>query len=555
MSPRGHRPALTSCAVMTLLLSSLLLGLAHIALLPPLEGFDEVGHYSYIQQVADTGQWPRLDARLSTDIDGLLKVAPGADAIAAISQWRYHQFFAQPAPVVAAAREAIHSRPAHPRAFVPGQNGNGLAQHPPLYYFALAPVYLATKTWSFAGQLFVMRAFSYLLAWVALCVVAIAALNERVIERRVAIPVALAIGAWPFLFPMWFAEMGRLGNDSLVTIFAAFLFILAWRITSSVSLRHHALLGAVLGLALLTKATVLPTAAAMLAVLGTQALLAYRRPGDFTRRIGALCVTVVIMIGVCGWWYLQKFVDTGSAIGSVDVTHMQEGGGMIIGLKQNLRMDHLLMMPQGFAFTFLWVGTWSFVVPPRTFMLPLVATVALVAFGVYRRMRRQRPGPVEWFALLALGLFIAALTYHSFVLLSIGAGTAPAWYMHGIAPILVLLVGYGIFEVMSAARLRYVLMALMLYPLLFLPAVTVMNALYFAGCAEKLPGRNYFALSNAAECLRHYPTMLENLGVLAFPRTGIALFVVGWFIGVLAMVMAIRALRDASSTSQPDPVR
>jgi hypothetical protein len=42
-----------------LLLAALFIGLAHIALLPPFEGFDETGHYSYIQQLADTGRSPR----------------------------------------------------------------------------------------------------------------------------------------------------------------------------------------------------------------------------------------------------------------------------------------------------------------------------------------------------------------------------------------------------------------------------------------------------------------------------------------------------------------
>jgi hypothetical protein len=550
MSPRDPRPAVASRTMIALLLlSSLLLGLAHIALLPPMEGFDELGHYSYIQQVADTGRWPRQGDKLSKDIEDYLKIAPTADAIAPISPWRYHGFFTQPEHVVAAAREAIHEPPAQPRTFVPGQIGNGIVQHPPLYYFALAPVYLATKTLSFASQLFIMRTFSYLLAWTALCIVAIAALSGKLAEARAAIPVAFAISAWPLLFPMWFVEMGRLGNNCLIPVFAACLFILAWRVTSAATLRHYALLGAVLGLALLTKATFLPASAAILAVLAIQALLARKTPGDFPRHVGALCVTVSILIGVCGWWYLQKHIDTGSAIGSVDVMQMHEAGGMIAGLKKNLRLDQLVMMPLGFAFSFLWVGTWSFVVPPRVFILPLMAIVALIACGVYRSMRRHAPRPVDWFSLLTLGLFVAALTYHSFVLLSIGAEPAAMWYMHGIAPILALLVGYGIFEVATWARLRGVLMALMLYPLPFLAAVTTMNALYFAGCAEKLPGRNYFARASATECLADFPRMLENLGVLAFPRTGIALFAIGWIMALAAMTMAIRALRDASYTS------
>src|SRR6185436_8013891 len=206
-----------------LLLSSLILGLAQAALLPPFEGFDEHGHYSYIQQVAETGHWPRLNDRMSKDVDDYLAVAPGPDSIP--RQWSHHQFFAAPATITATARDALPAPP-------------------PLYYYLQAPLYHATTTLSFAGQIFVLRAFSYLLAWAGLCIMAIAALRGHIPERG-ALPVALAIAAWPLLFPMWFPEMGRIGNDSLITIFAALLSILVWRVAASGATRHYVLLGVV----------------------------------------------------------------------------------------------------------------------------------------------------------------------------------------------------------------------------------------------------------------------------------------------------------------------
>ena len=74
----------------------------------------------------------------------------------------------------------------------------------------------------------------------------------------------------------------------------------------------------------------------------------------------------------------------------------------------------------------------------------------------------------------------------------------------------------------------------MLYPLAFLPVVTLMNVLYFAGCAPKLPGRMYFAPSRAAECIADYSRMVDNLSVLALPGYGIALFALGWAIAAVA---------------------
>jgi hypothetical protein len=114
-----------------LLLSSLLLGLAQAALLPPFEGFDEHGHYSYIQQVADTGRWPLLGARMSKDVDDYLALAPGPDSIP--RKWSHHAFFTAPAGVIAAARDWIQSPRPQPRRFTPGGIENWQAQHPPLY--------------------------------------------------------------------------------------------------------------------------------------------------------------------------------------------------------------------------------------------------------------------------------------------------------------------------------------------------------------------------------------------------------------------------------------
>src|SRR5262245_35798463 len=98
-----------------LLLSSLLLGLAQAALLPPFEGFDETGHYSYIQQVAETGRWPRWGDRMSKEVDGYFGGAPAPDSMP--RQWSYHSFFTAPADVISRARDAIHVRPAEPRAW------------------------------------------------------------------------------------------------------------------------------------------------------------------------------------------------------------------------------------------------------------------------------------------------------------------------------------------------------------------------------------------------------------------------------------------------------
>ena len=52
-----------------LLLASLLMGLSHVAGLPPFEGIDETAHYSYIEQIAKTGTLPRFGDKLRQDAE------------------------------------------------------------------------------------------------------------------------------------------------------------------------------------------------------------------------------------------------------------------------------------------------------------------------------------------------------------------------------------------------------------------------------------------------------------------------------------------------------
>ena len=62
--------ALFHCSIILLLSGYLFLGFSHIAFLPPWEGFDETAHFSYIQQIADTGSLPEPNrAKLSKNVE------------------------------------------------------------------------------------------------------------------------------------------------------------------------------------------------------------------------------------------------------------------------------------------------------------------------------------------------------------------------------------------------------------------------------------------------------------------------------------------------------
>jgi hypothetical protein len=217
---------------------------------------------------------------------------------------------------------------------------------------------------------------------------------------------------------------------------------------------------------------------------------------------------------------------------------MRAAGGMIAGLRKNLHAEDLLTTPLGFLLSFSWGGTWSFVMPPRRVYLPFALMMILLAYGVWRALRRRDASPVVWFALGTAALFIAALSYQSLVTLSVGNGSFAAWYLHSMAPVLALLVCIGIAGVAGIASLRRTLAVLWFYPPLFLLVMTIANTLYFAGCSAKLPGRMYYPGARAIECLADATRMYDNLAVLAFPGVGMALFAAGWIAMVAGLIRA-----------------
>ena len=117
------------------------------------------------------------------------------------------------------------------------------------------------------------------------------------------------------------------------------------------------------------------------------------------------------------------------------------------------------------------------------------------------------------------GFFLVALTYYSFVPLSVASGTAPAWYLHAIAPILALLAGYGICEIMPG-RWRAVLTALLLYPLVFLPAMTVMNALVFRRVRAEAAGPQLLRTAERRRMPRGLSRGCTRTSRVACPATG-----------------------------------
>jgi hypothetical protein len=138
---------------------------------------------------------------------------------------------------------------------------------------------------------------------------------------------------------------------------------------------------------------------------------------------------------------------------------------------------------------------------------------------------------------------LAALFYHSLVLMSVGPSGAPAYYLHSFAAILAPAVGFGLAGALSRRWLAVPLLGLLLYPLLFLIVAAAVQAMVFAGCGHTSPAGGYYPIASIGECATQWPTIYRNLAVVSFPKTALVLFSAGWIVALIGLISAVRALR------------
>jgi hypothetical protein len=549
-----------SRAVVCLLAGHLLLGLGHVALLPPWEGFDETGHYSYIQELADRGEVPRLNqARMSAEVEAYARRAPlpyaSAPPFTREGALTYGAFFAGSAESVAHAGAFVHGRPGAPRRYVAGREMNWLSMHPPLYYLALTPVYLATRQLSWAAHLMSLRLTSYLLAWAAL-VVGVWACATRagwtgedgVAASRWAM---LGIALWPVLVPSWFPEMARLGNDSLSTLILAGGWVVTVRANGPApSLGSALTLGTVLAAGCLTKLYFLAVAVAF---LGFWLWRAWRAGGATALASAArrLVVALLVMVAVAGWWYVANWREYGVALASVEILQ-QQGAGGLVGAVARLSPAAAAKGAAVFVATLAWPGTWSLVRPPTAVIAPMVAIVLLGA-GAYATTLRRRATAVPWLPAWLAAWVLLAFGYHGVVRLAATGQGQPGHYLHFLALALGVALGLGLRAGWPCAAFRWLVAGLVGYSLLFGVAVSWAQVMLFAGWLVKAGPTNVYRLPESLPPLLGVPDALTRLAALAYPGLGAVAWVLG---GLLVLAGVARGLGSGSPGREvPEPLR
>ncbi len=501
-----------------------LFGIAALATLPPFEALDEAEYWSAVQQFSDTGQLPRYgEARVSSDVAAY----PGPQP--ASTGQPYTAFFAAPE----GGAGVFTTGPSH---YAPGDGINYEAQHPPLFFFLMRPLYRMAASLSWPAHFLLLRLANWTIAFIGFALGAL--VTQRVLrERDYSGPVLLVPVVWPFLFPQFFCEFTRITND---TVCLAIISLVWWGLVRHLqhgsNWRRSVVLGLLLGAGLLTKAFFLPVTAGVSLLLIVEAWRT-RRPGQWA----AALVVPLLAVLTGGFWYVHAMILTGNVTGAADFIQVQQQGGVLssahkhfptlldmLVLAPGLYLAGLLRMVVGFC----WAGTWSFMHPSRLLVLP-VAVLVLVPCGLYAR-RVRRADLLALAPVFMVAPVLAGLLYHLATMLAVtgeGSGT-PGWFFHIFAgPLsLVLALGWG---------RRALMLPLVGYAAGFGAVMFWAQMAFFSGCLPRA-GRGEVNLLDAV-CLVN----AGHLRLLAFPELAFFSEILG------AALLLAAALAGFSSRADP----
>ncbi len=519
-------------------LSVFLFGVGQILLTPPFEGFDENAHYGSVQQIAETGTIPRYRIdRVGAQWASYRQNAPTPYATRPPFEDNRAVTYAdtfESAETAGRVRAYVNAPPPILADDAPKGPMNWQAQHPPLAYFVLAPVYSATKTLSWKAHIAALRLACWCIAFAGLVMGAVA--SARYLPATDASWLGLGVLAWPLVSPMFFIEMARLGNDSFCLFFvcvswAALLRLCAAEPGSRQCFTSAAALGAALGLGALTKAFFLPIAFGVgLFLLARGAHIARQFGQPLPRSALPVITPAAIMSAVfvvlAGAWYLGKLFSTGTLTGANDFV-VQSGTGSLSELvAQNFSIFRYLKYLAAIYVSFLWNGTWSMVLLPRPMMAVWgLLFIGIVAAYLWTLLRSKRLSTIYVAPLFLILPMLAGLAYHSFVQTAMGpkgVGT-PGYYLHIFAAPL------GVMT-MLGARVLWARMAGRVWIFAWLTVMSANIAFgqlhqlnMFAGCALKLGDRSDYV---PADCFAMPWSLIDRLSVLTYPVAGLAMCVI-----------------------------
>jgi 4-amino-4-deoxy-L-arabinose transferase-like glycosyltransferase len=289
----------------------------NVIVFPPFTGHDEVAHYAYIRTVADEHRVPVIPdlAEWRAAWQEHKTTFPG-DYLP-LDLYKYQRYVLDWC-CSASDRPEFATQPPTAMSWAGETYPNGwqyTANHPPLYYAVMAPIYKATDSLSPESQQYVLRAAAIPIGLlVVLLTYLIAGLLFPGDRFMMTVPPTFVAFQTQVSY-----EAAMVNNDILlIGLFTLLIYLLIRGVRCGFTLQSSAAIGLVLGLGLLAKASMLT--AAPLVAIGIIFGVGIRH----MRRWVTLGATSAAVAGLVCWpWYLFLYRTYGNLSGLAQIKALQ----------------------------------------------------------------------------------------------------------------------------------------------------------------------------------------------------------------------------------------
>ena len=493
----------------------------YAGLLPLWDGFDEPFHYSYVRRLAEAHQPPVIgQTTIPPDVWRSLLLAPASHIVKRniASVITFDEYFRLPSE----AREELRARLLEVQADATLTAGGSLN-----YEALQAPLAYALMAAADAGRSRVRLVYRVL--WLRILFGSLSAVLTGLIAWRFAGLLGLSdvlrncLLFVLFSSQVFYATTAHVSNDWLAVPMFSMVLLATLIAYNKPAVRRFALVGLVLGLALLTKASLLALVPFALAV------------AVLRRHVGPFLAACLLTAGP---WYVRNWILYRNVSAMQETAH---GAALTEVLRAALHVPWLTTLSTS-AESAIWIGNNS----ATTFGFKTVVaalTLIVLALALYGLAAvRHAPPPSERLVIAACLAYLCGLAYYAAVSFRYtnGAGvTIAPWYAEPLEPVVLCLCFLGILRVWAAGRFAAIAMA-WLSAYIIIATYTVKLIPFYSG--------HLVEHARLGDLVRYYTqsfsTLRANLGTTA-------LFPPGLLLGLTSVVTAVAlALAVALSIAQ-----
>jgi 4-amino-4-deoxy-L-arabinose transferase-like glycosyltransferase len=406
----------------------ILKGIFYCVLFPIWEGYDEYAHFGFIQFVATHHELPVPDSVVSREVEASLELVPLPWLL---REWlpphvTHDAYWRLTSEERALRQQAMLELPVAAQT-APGQNALYEGKQGPLYYWLMAPLEWLLQGAPLATRVLLFRIANILLAS---ALIPLTFASGRLVFRSeyAALCACVLLAAMPELL----IDSSRVGNQTLAMVLYGVLTYLSLEALDGKP--RFLLIGAALGLILLSKAYALAAIPAVCFVL----ISAVRRTGIQIRSSFLAAGSLVLAAGIAGWWYLRNIQLTGSLVWVDGAPSHPIRKLDLIRYAMRVHWGEALDSLIG---SHLWYGNWSFLAVRSWMYRVFEGLIVLIAIGlIITVLKSLRSGPDALplrhvIALLMLFAgFLAAMGYHVLInFINSNVSATCGWYLYAVA--------------------------------------------------------------------------------------------------------------------------